>query len=85
MNRKETAVLVFLLLTALPSAIAQNPEPNAKASVSAAAPPQVATKPPTRARAQTGPDADARICLEFPTAPEVIMCAEKYRPHKPNA
>jgi len=30
-------------------------------------------------------DADARLCLEFPTNLQVIMCAEKYRPHKRNA
>ena len=36
----------------------------------------------THPEARTGPGADARICLEFPTNLEVIRCAEKYRWHK---
>ena len=28
---------------------------------------------------------DPRVCLEFPTAAQVIACAEKYRPRKRSA
>jgi hypothetical protein len=85
MNPKETAVVVFAILAALPPAVAQSPSPNASPGASAVAPSQDGTMPPIRASRDATTDADARLCLEFPTNLQVIMCAEKYRPHKRNA
>jgi hypothetical protein len=59
--------------------------PNGNAGPSAVAPPHDLTKPSMRANPSAWPDADARACLEFATNPEVITCAERYRPHKRNA
>jgi hypothetical protein len=85
MNRRETTAIVFSILAALPPAVAQSPAPNASPSASAVAPSQERSKPPIRANRDAAMDADARHCLEFPTNLQVIICAEKYRPHKRNA
>lgn len=85
MNRHEAATIVFSILAALPPAVAQGPAPNASLGASAVAPSQEGTKPPIRANRDAAKDADARRCLEFPTNLQVIMCAEKYLPHKRNA
>jgi hypothetical protein len=85
MNRRETTVIVFSILAAIPAAVAQSPAPDASPSASAVAPSQEGTKPPTRANRHAAMDADARLCLEFPTNFQVILCAEKYLPHKRNA
>lgn len=86
MNRRETAVLLCSLLVALPAAVAQSPQPNVNAGAPAvAAAPAAAKRTPSRASVDTGPDADARACLELATNPEIARCAEKYRPHRRNA
>jgi hypothetical protein len=43
-------------------------------------PPEEPKKPLTRKEARAlKANADARLCLEFPTNLMVVMCAEKYR------
>ena len=69
------------LFVACSSAIAEAQAPNTAAPVAAATPPAVSAPPPPT----DGPrdaHADARFCLEFPNALQVIACAEKYRPAK---
>ena len=56
--------------------------PNGNAGPSTVAPPHELTKSSIQANPSAVPDADARACLEFASNPEVIMCAETYRPHK---
>jgi hypothetical protein len=85
MKPRATAAVVFSILAALPPAVAQSPPPNASPGASAVAPSQDGTSLPIRASNDAATDADARLCLEFPTNLQVIMCAEKYRPHKRNA
>ena len=84
MNRRPTAIaFLFSLLAVLPTAIAQSPPPpGTGAAALTNAPPPERTRPSARANRDAGADADARLCLEFPTNLEVIRCAEKYRQHK---
>jgi hypothetical protein len=84
MNPRETAAVVFAILAALPPAVAQSPPPNDSPGASAAALTPDGSKLPIRASRDAATDADARLCLEFPTNLQVIMCAEKYRPRKRN-
>jgi hypothetical protein len=85
MNRKEATAVVFsMILVALPPAAAQSSAPNAPTGAAASAQPQEEPRPPNRARREAPTDADARHCLELPTNPEVIACAEKYRLRKGN-
>jgi len=68
---------LVVLLLACPSAIAQG-QPQTARPPAAAAP--VADQAPTPPKARhRGENADARVCLEFPTELQVITCAEKYR------
>lgn len=69
------------LFLACSSAIAEAQAPNTGAPV-AATPPAVSAPPPPTDRPRDAAHADARVCLEFPTALQVIACAEKYRPAK---
>jgi hypothetical protein len=68
------------LSVASSSAIAQGQAPST-APAAAATPPAVSAPPPPTDRRHDS-HADARLCLEFPTALQVIACAEKYRPAK---
>ncbi len=69
------------LFLACPAAIAQGQAPNATPTPGAAPVPISAPPPPPAQseRQRAEPHADARACLEFPTALQVIACAEKYR------
>jgi hypothetical protein len=60
--------------------MARSPAPAEGSTASPAATPQVATKESMRSGREAAADADARLCLEFPTNTQLIMCAEKYRP-----
>jgi hypothetical protein len=74
-----------LALAALPLAQAQNPARAPKVEPARAAPPE---KPAATALAvdrQLPTSPDPRVCLEYTTSAEVIMCAEKYRPRKRQA
>jgi hypothetical protein len=84
MYRRDTFVLLFSILAAIPPVAAQTSAPNANTDTPVVTPSQEVTKPPIRAHPQAGQDADARICLEFSTNAEIRMCAEKYRRHKRN-
>jgi len=81
------AAMIALMLagTAAAQTAGETTLPNGNAGPSAVAPPHELTKPSVRADPSAGPDADARACLEFATNPEVITCAEQYRPHKRKA
>ena len=82
MNRRVTTTLVLLLLAAVPPVFAQSPEPNVTPRASAVAPSQEAANPSVRANRDAAMDADARHCLEFPDNLQIVLCAEKYLPHK---
>ena len=71
--------LAFFFL-ACSSAVAQG-QAASNAPAAAPAPPAVSAPPPPTDRPRDA-HADARVCLEFPTALQVIACAEKYRPAK---
>ena len=70
------------LFLACSSALAEAQAPNTAALTAAATPPAVSAPPPPTDRPPDAAHADARVCLEFPTALQVITCAEKYRPAK---
>ena len=84
MSHRATIVVVFSILAALPDAVSQSPAPNASGA-SAIAPSQDGTSPLIRENRDASRDADARLCLEYPTNLQVIVCAEKYRAHKRSA
>jgi hypothetical protein len=63
------------------SAVAQG-QPANTAPAPAAALPEVSAPPPPPTDRRRDAHPDARVCLEFPTALQVIACAEKYRPPK---
>ena len=65
------------VLAALPFAVAQVRTPAADSEATPAPTARSSGALPSRAFR----DADARHCLELTTNPEVIVCAEKYRPH----
>ena len=68
------------LFVAFSSAIAQGQAPTAAPGAAATPPPASAPPPPPTDRPRDAAHPDARVCLEFPTALQVIACAEKYRP-----
>ena len=70
------------LFVACSSAIAEAQAPNTAAPVAAATQPAVSAPPPPTDRLRDAAHVDARGCLEFPNALQVIACAEKYRPAK---
>ena len=69
------------LFLACSSAIAEAQSPNT-APPAAATPPAGSAPPAPTDRPRDAAHPDARVCLEFPTALQVIACAEKYRPAK---
>jgi hypothetical protein len=82
-SRSSTVALVFALV-ACPCVHAQT------SGQAPGAEPARATEPAKAAEATVAADRlpsslDPRVCLEFPTSAQVIMCAEKYRPHKRQA
>jgi hypothetical protein len=83
MNRKQIALVLFAVLVASPLVVAQSPAPSAGSDASVGAVPR--SDPAIPNRSIRAADADARLCLEFPTNLQVIMCAEKYRPHQRKA
>jgi len=72
------------VMTAISAVSGQAPTPAAPAPAPttapapAATPPKLDQKPPARAARVSIVDSDARNCLEFPSNPEIIKCAEKY-------
>ena len=82
MSRLAIAATVFLTVAVLPPVVAQSPAPSDGSGASPAAQTQEKAKPPARSDHDARKDADARRCLEFPTDPQVIMCAEKYLSNK---
>jgi hypothetical protein len=48
----------------------------------AQAPAREAKRPAVRVTPGTGPEADARSCLDLATNIDIHRCAEKYRPHR---
>ena len=82
MTRTTIAPVLFALLAALPAAFAQNSGSSDANAATPAAAPQRESKGSIRSARESAADADARLCLEFPTNTQVIMCAEKYRPDR---
>ena len=82
MNRSVTTAFLFAALVASTLTIAQGPAPNAGSGKAETAPTAETGKtPPQTSREATG-DSDARRCLEFPTSPQVIRCAERFLPRR---
>lgn len=77
MSPRQTTLALIAALAALPFAFAQGPVPRIGTEATVDAAVRSGGVLPTR----TMRDADARHCLEFPSNQQVIMCAEKYRPH----
>ena len=75
------AVLGAGIAASLPFAFAQGVVPSAPSAVSGIAASE--SLPSARAGRARLASADARGCLDFPTNPQVIACAEKYRPDRP--
>jgi len=84
MNLGAITPLVFSILAAFPSALAQTSPPNANMGVPIAVPPQTASKPAVQENRDAAAGTDARQCLDRPTNLEVIKCAEPFRPRKRN-
>lgn len=82
MNHKVIAITLFAVLAGLTTVNAQSPAPNDASAATPAATPQREMKGSIRSARESATDADARLCLEFPTNTQVIMCAEKYRPDR---
>ncbi len=82
MNRKASIVVALTALAVLPPVFAQTATPKPAAIAPAAGSSQEPVRPPADRAATV--NADARLCLEFPTNLEVIKCAEKYRQRKRN-
>jgi hypothetical protein len=68
------------LFLACSSALAQGQTANSAPPPAAAAEPPAMSAPPPSTDRRRDAHADARLCLEFPSALQVIACAEKYRP-----
>ena len=84
MKPHSSTLVLMLALAAFPCAQAQTPAQPASAEPARMA----ASAKPAEARLaedQLPSSLDPRVCLEFPTSAQVIMCAEKYRPHKRQA
>ena len=73
---------IVAVLAGLTTVSAQSPTPSDASAATPAATPQRETKGSIRSARESATDADARLCLEFPTNTQVIMCAEKYRPDR---
>ena len=85
MNYRQAALALLALAATLPLAMAQGPSPAGGSDRSVVATPAGPAESPIQSPRSVHPDADARLCLEFPTSLQVIMCAEKYRPRKRKA
>ena len=85
MNRRVAATLVFSLLATLATALAQGQAPDTGPNALPVAPPQEGTNPPIRTNRDEAMNGDARHCLDLPTNLQIIVCAEKYLPHKRRA
>lgn len=75
------AAVLMLALVDVASAQAQNPT----ADTAKMASPEKTAGTALSADRQLPSSSDPRVCLEFPTAAQVIACAEKYRPRKRQA
>ena len=82
MNSNTLAVAFVAVAAALPisTPIAQTAQPSVAADTAASAPPEEPKKASSRKEArERKANADARLCLEFPTNLMIVKCAEKYR------
>ena len=82
MTRFETTAVLLAALLAVPLAMAQGQAPATSHDASTAA---AQSADAGRSERDSATHADARNCLGFPTNLQVIMCAEKYRPHRRKA
>jgi hypothetical protein len=82
MNTNALAVALVAIAATLPisAAFAQTAPPSVATDTAASAPPDPPKKPSSRKDArERKANADARLCLEFPTNLMIVKCAEKYR------
>ena len=79
MHQPVIATALLVVVAGLTTAMAQSPASSESGAASPTVTPQVAATGSIRSTRESGADADARLCLEFPTNAQVIMCAEKYR------
>lgn len=79
MQQPAIATALLVVVAGLTTAMAQSTAPSESSAASPTATPQVAAKGSMRSARESAADADARLCLEFPTNAQVITCAEKYR------
>jgi hypothetical protein len=79
MKRIVAAVACGAVLAAVYPAHTVAQAQQAAPAAGAAAPAAAKAKPAAHVKRRSWTWADARVCLEFPTNPQVIRCAEKYR------
>ncbi len=82
MNSNALAIAFVAFAAALPvsAATAQTAPPSVAADTAATTPPEGPKRPSSRNDArERKANADARLCLEFPTNLMIVKCAEKYR------
>ena len=82
--KRFAAIATVAIIAALFSSTVLTQTPGGSAAgmgVNAGGPsaPQEASKAAPRKARRSREHADARECLQFPTNPEIIRCAEKYR------
>ena len=82
MNQRVIATGLFAVLAGLATAMAQSPAPSDASAGTPVATFQRDVNGSIRPARESATDADARLCLEFPTNTQIIMCAEKYRPDR---
>ncbi len=82
MDRRGIAAVLISAFLVVSPVVAQIAQPSANATARDGAPTEDGMKSWVRADRNSGATADARLCLEFPTNLEIIMCAEKYRPKR---
>jgi hypothetical protein len=82
MKSNVLAVAFVAIAAAFPisAATAQTAQPSVAADTAVSAPPEESEKPSSRKEVrERKANADARLCLEFPTNLMIVKCAEKYR------
>jgi hypothetical protein len=84
MSHRDRTIGATLLsvLAALSTAFARDPAPSLGSGTAGVELGQATLQRPAAPAREALPDMDARHCLEFPTNLQVIVCAEKYRPHR---
>ena len=80
--KRMLAVVSMLALAVTSTVGAQGTAPGSNAGAPSTTPAPAQPTAPPQASPPATSDADARLCLEFPTNHQIIVCAEKYLPRK---